>query len=162
MSTVQGSKTPRGIQLMQWALDPTGYMETNQRRYGDFFVAPVSPVDDDAFVFVNHPEALQFKPGTLMMGCIYLIHQHPDVYKAPKDFNPDRFLEHTYSPYEFIPFGNGARRCVGSALAQMELKLVLSTLLTTTSLELVNKKPVKPQRRGVTLGSSPVTLMCKE
>ena len=107
-------------------------------------------------------QGYDIKPGTLMMGCIYLIHQHPDVYKAPKDFNPDRFLEHTYSPYEFIPFGNGARRCVGSALAQMELKLVLSTLLTTTSLELVNKKPVKPQRRGVTLGSSPVTLMCKE
>ncbi len=108
-------------------------------------------------------QGYHIKPGTLMIGCIYLIHQHPDVYKDPKDFNPDRFLEHTYSPYEFIPFGNGARRCVGSALAQMELKLVLSTLLTTTtSLELVNKKPVKPQRRGVTLGSSPVRLMRKE
>lgn len=97
-------------------------------------------------------------PGTLLMGCIYLIHHHPEIYKHPEEFNPDRFLEHTYSPYEFVPFGNGVRRCVGSALAQMELKLVLATLLTTTSLELVNKKPVKPQRRGVTLGASPVML----
>lgn len=101
----------------------------------------------------NHIE-----PGTLLMGCIYLIHQHPEIYEYPKEFNPDRFLENKYSPYEFIPFGNGARRCVGSALAQMELKLVLSTLLTTTELELANKKPVQPQRRGVTLGSSPVML----
>lgn len=96
--------------------------------------------------------------GTLLMGCIYLIHHHPDIYKNPEEFNPDRFLENTYSPYEFIPFGNGVRRCVGSALAQMELKLVLSTILTTTSLKLMNEKPVKPQRRGVTLGSSPVVL----
>ena len=96
--------------------------------------------------------------GTLLMGCIYLIHHHPDIYQQPEEFNPDRFLENTYSPYEFIPFGNGARRCVGAALAQMELKLVLSTLLTTTSLKLVNDKPVKPQRRGVTLGASPVML----
>ena len=98
------------------------------------------------------------EPGTLLMGCIYLIHQNAEIYKHPKEFNPDRFLEKTYSPYEFIPFGNGVRRCVGSALAQMELKLVLSTLLKTMSLELVNQKPVKPQRRGVTLGSSPVML----
>ncbi|MEO0867433.1 MAG: cytochrome P450 [Cyanobacteria bacterium J06642_11] len=98
------------------------------------------------------------EPGTLLMGCIYLIHRHPDIYKKPEEFNPDRFLEKTYSPYEFIPFGNGARRCVGAALAQMELKLVLSTILTTTSLNLVNDKPVRPQRRGVTLGSSPVVL----
>ncbi|MEM7063058.1 MAG: cytochrome P450 [Cyanobacteria bacterium P01_B01_bin.77] len=96
--------------------------------------------------------------NTLLIGCIYLIHHHPDFYKQPQQFNPDRFLENTYSPYEFIPFGGGVRRCVGSALAQMEMKLILSTLLTTTSLKLVNKKPVKPQRRGVTLGASPVML----
>ena len=96
--------------------------------------------------------------GTLLMGCIYLIHQHPEIYKNPQEFNPDRFLEKTFSPYEFIPFGNGVRRCVGSALALMELKLVLSTVLTTTSLALVNKSPVKPQRRGVTIGQSPVML----
>ncbi|NEQ52936.1 MAG: cytochrome P450, partial [Leptolyngbya sp. SIO3F4] len=103
-------------------------------------------------------QGYHIKAGTYLMGCIYLIHQHPDVYKRPKEFNPDRFLENTYSPYEFIPFGNGVRRCVGAALAQMELKLVLGTLLLTTSLELADKKPVKPQRRGVTLGASPVML----
>ncbi|MEM6254881.1 MAG: cytochrome P450 [Cyanobacteria bacterium P01_D01_bin.156] len=102
----------------------------------------------------------EIEAGTLLMGCIYLIHHHPDIYKNPDEFDPDRFLENDYSPYEFIPFGNGVRRCVGSALAQMELKLVLSTILTTTPLKLMNKKPVKPQRRGVTLGSSPVFLQC--
>ena len=98
------------------------------------------------------------EPGTLLLGCIYLIHQNPEIYKHPKTFNPDRFLENTYSPYEFVPFGNGVRRCVGSALAQMELKLVVSTLLLETPLEFVGKQPGKPQRRGVTLGSSPVML----
>lgn len=107
-------------------------------------------------------QGYHIEAGTYLMGCIYLIHQHPEIYKRPKEFMPDRFLEHTYySPYEFIPFGNGARRCVGAALAQMELRLVLGTLLTTTSLELVNQQPVKPQRRGVTLGSSPVMLQYK-
>ncbi|MEM8612657.1 MAG: cytochrome P450 [Cyanobacteria bacterium P01_H01_bin.105] len=105
-------------------------------------------------------QGYHIEAGTLLMGCIYLTHHHPDLYKHPEQFNPDRFLDHTYSPYEFLPFGGGVRRCVGAALAQMEMKLVLSTLLTTTSLKLVNKKPVRPQRRGVTLGSSPVILQC--
>ena len=103
-------------------------------------------------------QGYQIKAGTYLMGCIYLIHQHPDVYKQPKEFNPERFLENTYSPYEFIPFGNGARRCIGAALAQMELKLILSTVLLTTSLEIVDNTVLKPRRRGVTLGSSPVML----
>ncbi len=102
------------------------------------------------------------KAGTYLMGCIYLIHQHPEFYQNPKEFNPDRFLQNTYSPYEFIPFGNGARRCVGAALAQMELKLVLSTILLTSSLKFVGKKPVQAQRRGVTLGPSPVMLQRSE
>lgn len=46
--------------MMQWALNPIEFMETNRQRYGDLFGAPVSPVSDDNFVFVNHPEALQY------------------------------------------------------------------------------------------------------
>ncbi|MEA5467175.1 cytochrome P450 [Leptothoe sp. PORK10 BA2] len=111
---------------------------------------------DQDFELQGHPIAA----GTYLMGCIYLIHQHPEVYQHPQEFNPDRFLEKTYSPYEFIPFGNGVRRCVGSALAQMELNLVLATILLTRSLEFVGKQPVRPQRRGLTLGSSPVMLQC--
>jgi len=90
-------------------------------------------------------------PETVLFGCIYLLHQRPDIYPEPKQFQPDRFLSRQYSPYEFMPFGAGARRCIGSALAMYEMKLVLATILLNYQLELVENKPVKPQRRGVTL-----------
>ena len=91
------------------------------------------------------------EPGMVVVGCIYLIHQREDIYPEPKKFKPERFLDKQYSPYEFIPFGGGARRCIGEALAQLELKLALATILSQYEIDLASNKPEKPKRRGVTL-----------
>jgi len=88
----------------------------------------------------------QLEPGKALVGCIYLTHQRKDLYPEPKQFNPERFLEQFF-PYEFMPYG-GARRCVGEALAQFEMKLVLATILSCYQLALAEQKPVQPQRRG--------------
>ncbi len=90
-------------------------------------------------------------PGMILVGCIYLAHQREDIYPEPKQFKPERFLEKQYSPYEFVAFGGGARRCIGEALAQFELKLSLATILSQYELDLASQKPEKPRRRGVTL-----------
>jgi cytochrome P450 family 110 len=90
-------------------------------------------------------------PGMAVMGCMYLTHQRPDLYPEPDMFKPERFLERQFSPYEYVPFGGGSRRCIGLALAQMELKLVLVEILTNCELQLTDKLPIKPVRRGVTL-----------
>ncbi len=89
---------------------------------------------------------------TVIVGCIYLTHHRPDLYPEPQLFKPERFLTRQFSPYEYFPFGGGSRRCIGMALAQLELKLVLFEVLTNCQLELTGKLPVVPARRGVTLG----------
>jgi len=93
----------------------------------------------------------QLEPGTVVTGCIYLLHQRSDLYPEAKQFKPERFLERQFSQYEFMPFGGGARRCVGEALALFEMKLVLANILCRYQLALAEEKPVQPQRRGVTL-----------
>ena len=89
--------------------------------------------------------------GQVVMGCIYLMHRREDVYAEPDKFKPERFLEREFSPYEFFPFGGGKRRCIGEALAMLELKLVLATILAEYNLELKSDRPEIPGRRGVTL-----------
>jgi cytochrome P450 len=93
----------------------------------------------------------QFEAGTALMPSIYLVHHREDIYPQPKQFKPERFLERQYSPYEYFPFGGGNRRCIGSALALLEMKLVLATVLSQFELALTDNRPVKPMRRGLTI-----------
>ncbi|MTJ06841.1 cytochrome P450 [Anabaena sp. UHCC 0204] len=102
----------------------------------------------------------QLEPGTVIMGSIYLTHQREDIYPEPQKFNPERFIERQFSPYEFIPFGGGSRRCIGLAFAQMEMKLILAKVLKTWSMQLVDTQEIQPQRRGLVTGpNGPINLV---
>lgn len=119
----------------------------------------------------------QFEPESVLVPCIYLVHQRPDLYPDPQTFKPERFLERQFSPYEYLPFGGSSRRCIGAAFALYEMKLVLATLLTRYELSLAESKPVVPIRRGVTTApkggvkliskgqrptvSTPITSLCQ-
>ncbi|MBE9041298.1 cytochrome P450 [Oscillatoriales cyanobacterium LEGE 11467] len=96
----------------------------------------------------------QFDAGTMLTPCIYLTHHREDLYPNPKKFRPERFLERQYSPYEYLPFGGGNRRCIGMALAQYEMKLAISTILQNLELALPDDRPVRPVRRGLTIAPS--------
>ncbi|MDF5734007.1 MAG: cytochrome P450, partial [Rhizonema sp. PD38] len=84
---------------------------------------------------------------------IYLAHHREEVYPQPKKFKPERFLDRQFSPYEYLPFGGGNRRCIGMAFAQYEMKLVLATILSRFQVSRVNKRPVRPVRRGLTVAA---------
>lgn len=92
-----------------------------------------------------------FDSNTTLIPCTYLTHHREDLYPEPTQFKPERFIERQFSPYEYLPFGGGNRRCIGLALAQLEMKLVLATILSKYQLALTDSKPVKPQRRGLTI-----------
>ena len=96
----------------------------------------------------------QFEAGTGFIVSIYLTHNREDLYPNPKQFLPERFLKRNYSAYEFMPFGGGNRLCVGHALAMLEMKLVLVTVLSRYQLALANNKPIKPKRRRTTFAPS--------
>lgn len=92
------------------------------------------------------------EPGTEVIGSIYLTHHRQDLYPDSKQFRPERFLERQFSPYEFLPFGGGSRRCLGMALAQFEMKLVLATILRGSTLRLTDENmDLRPVRRGALL-----------
>jgi cytochrome P450 len=106
-----------------------------------------------------------FEPGDVLLGCIQAVHERADLFPEPLSFNPQRFLERSYGPGEFLPFGGGARRCLGAALALYEIKLILATLLRQHRLALTPAcdRPLPPRRRGFLLGPSrPVRLRVLE
>lgn len=94
---------------------------------------------------------IEFDAETTFMPSVYLIHYREDLYPNPHKFQPQRFLERQYSSCEYFPFGGGSRRCLGYALAQLEMKLVLAIVISKYQLASLEDKPVKIQRRGFTL-----------
>ncbi|MGB6295302.1 MAG: cytochrome P450 [Rivularia sp. (in: cyanobacteria)] len=93
----------------------------------------------------------KFAEGTVLVPCIYLAHRQQTTYKQPDKFIPERFLEQKFSAFEYLPFGGGYRGCIGAAFAMYEMKLILATIMQKFTLQLVDKKPVKPVRRGITI-----------
>lgn len=93
----------------------------------------------------------KFESNTWFMISIYNLHHQEAIYPNSKQFIPERFLTKNYSNYEYLPFGGGNRRCIGSALALLEMKLVTVTILSHWQLELTNKRQMLPVRRGLTL-----------
>jgi cytochrome P450 len=90
--------------------------------------------------------------GTAVGAALALIHLDPTCYPDPLRFRPERFLARTYTPYEYLPFGGGARRCIGAAFAVAEMAIVLGSLVAQHRFGLAEETPVTPVPRTFTIG----------
>lgn len=52
--------------------------------------------------------------GITLSPSIVLAHRAPAAYPRPADFDPERFLGDVPTPTTWLPFGGGARRCIGA------------------------------------------------
>lgn len=72
------------------------------------------------------------------------LHADPDVYPEPDRFDPQRFIDEKPNTFSWVPFGGGTRRCVGAAFANMELDVVLRTVLRHFTVQITDA----PERTG--------------
>ncbi len=94
-------------------------------------------------------------PAGVSVGpAIYLTHRRADVWQDPLTFDPQRFVGARPSPYEFLPFGGGVRRCLGMMFALFEMKVVLAEVLSRVELSLVPGYRVRLVRRSITFAPS--------
>jgi cytochrome P450 len=87
---------------------------------------------------------------TLVLVDAQGVHGDPELWPEPEAFRPDRFLGEQPDGYSYVPFGGGAHRCLGAALASMELELVIEAIVTRVVLEPAGP-PAEPVRRGISL-----------
>ena len=90
--------------------------------------------------------------GTLVLWSPYLAGRDPDTWVDADRFDPDRFLDlddvqRAITDDGWVPFGRGPRMCVGFALAQMELTLIVARL--AQRLDLAPTSPRPPEAAGL-------------
>ncbi|KAJ4345353.1 uncharacterized protein N0V89_011483 [Didymosphaeria variabile] len=62
--------------------------------------------------------------GTVVQTQAYSMHRDPTVYSEPERFNPSRWESPSKEMKDaWMPFGGGARICIGLHLAQLELRI---------------------------------------
>lgn len=92
-----------------------------------------------------------FPAGTAVSISILLLHHREDLYPEPFAFRPERWMERKPGTYEWIPFGGGARRCLGAALAMAMQRVVLEAMTRRLDLEADRPEPERAQHRNVTM-----------
>ncbi len=72
--------------------------------------------------------------------------------RTPEEFRPQRFLsDDPPAPGTWIPFGGGARRCIGAGFSLMEATEILRATLAAYNLHARNPVPEPAQAKNVTL-----------
>ena len=86
------------------------------------------------------------KKGDLVLIAPWLLHRHEKLWKEPNAFIPSRFMPGAPPPdrFAYLPFGVGARVCIGAHFALVEATLALAKMIAAFRVELVDKEPVMP------------------
>jgi unspecific monooxygenase len=76
----------------------------------------------------------------------WLLHRHERLWDHPNAFLPERFMPGAPAPdrYAYLPFGVGARVCIGAHFALVEATLALAKLIGVFRVELEETEPVLP------------------
>lgn len=135
--------------VMSEPLDDDAYLDAVVRE--TLRQRPILPITARRLTAPMRVGEFRFPRGWTLMPCIYLIHQDPDVFPEPELFRPERFLEGPKpSSRVWVPFGAGARHCIGTHLAMLTIRTVLRTVLDRVRLE-SDPEPEPIVRNNMTL-----------
>ncbi len=139
----------------------------------DRLVAEIDNGEDDAYVTATAQEVLRlrpsvpqiivrevmkpieiggvrYEPGMLLLASPYLLHRNPTLYPGPEAFRPERFLGIKPGIYTWIPYGGGRIRCLGAAVADLEMKAVIREVMGRFELRRVDPRPEKIRMHLIT------------
>ena len=86
------------------------------------------------------------KTNDVVLIAPWLLHRHEKLWRDPNAFIPQRFMPPAPPPdrFAYLPFGVGARICIGAHFALVESTLALARIIGAFRVELLDKVPVMP------------------
>jgi cytochrome P450 len=89
---------------------------------------------------------LPVRKNDVILIAPWLLHRHEKLWRDPNAFIPQRFMPPASPPdrFAYLPFGVGARVCVGAHFALVEATLALARIIGAFRVALLDKEPVMP------------------
>jgi unspecific monooxygenase len=85
------------------------------------------------------------KKNDIVLVAPWLLHRHEKLWQDPNTFIPSRFMTGTPPDrFAYLPFGVGARVCIGAHFALVEATLALAKMIGAFRVDLVDREPVMP------------------
>ena len=89
---------------------------------------------------------LAIEKNDVVLMAPWLLHRHEKLWRDPNAFIPTRFMPPAPSPdrFAYLPFGVGARVCIGAHFALVEATLALAKMIGAFRITLLDSEPVMP------------------
>jgi cytochrome P450 len=112
-------------------------IEETLRLYPPLYLMTRRALEDDLVCGYRIPR------GSMVMVSLYASQRHPELFPEPDAFRPERFAGAATEPWRaaYLPFGVGARACIGRGLAMGELPVLLAALCSRLSFSLEGAPP---------------------
>ncbi len=85
----------------------------------------------------------EMEAGTTVLIAPLVLHRRPDLFPDPERFDPERWLRGDTPQFAYVPFGGGARRCIGEEFAWTEGVLVLARLARAFRFEMCDERELE-------------------
>jgi unspecific monooxygenase len=115
-------------------------IDETMRLYPPAFLIARAAIAPDAIA------GLPVRKRDVILVAPWLLHRHEKLWHDPNAFMPSRFMPPSPPPdrFAYLPFGVGARVCIGAHFALVEATLALARLIGAFRIELLDKEPVMP------------------
>jgi cytochrome P450 len=87
-----------------------------------------------------------FPAGTQVLLLLHALHHHPEFWDDPWEIKPERWAASAQPrvPYSYVPFLLGARKCMGRAMAEQHLLLLVAAVVRRYDLSLLAEPVIPP------------------
>ncbi|MEO8800370.1 MAG: cytochrome P450 [Polyangiaceae bacterium] len=133
VTDVLGGRTPKLEDLPKLGLVKR-VLEESMRLYPPAWAFERQALEEDEINGFRIPK------GAVIGVCPFVLQRDPVSFDNPEGFDPDRFLAENSKErgkYTYLPFGGGARVCIGSQFAMMEAELVLAKIVQEWKIDLL-------------------------
>ncbi len=104
---------------------------------------PPGPAAPRMAVAPSELHGMTIPAGRMVLYSAYVTGRLPELWSDPEHYDPSRWAPGAAEPhpYSFVPFGGGYRRCIGFALATLELQVIAIRLAQRVEWQLDRPDP---------------------